>query len=108
MSAIGVRRKDCRCFVTATTKGESVKERRDTIIDSNVTENGGSSLVANGDTIAHELVSTPIIVNLTTSDANHLVAVTATDDSYITVGLKDNEGINIDVPETVYWYALCQ
>lgn len=108
MSAIGVRRKDCRCFVTATTKVEGVKETRDTIIDSNVTENGGSSLVANGDTIAHGLVSTPIMVNLTNSDANHLVAVTATDDTNITVGLKDNAGNNVNTPELVYWYAACQ
>jgi len=72
------------------------------------TENGGGALVANGNTIAHGLVSMPIIVNLTTSDANHLVSVTATDDGYITVGLKDKAGNNVNTPELVYWYTSCQ
>jgi hypothetical protein len=72
------------------------------------TKNGGSASVANGDTIAHGLVSAPIIVNLTTSDASHIAAVTATDDIHITIGLKDNTGNNVNTPELVYWYAVCQ
>lgn len=73
-----------------------------------VTENGGGTLVANGDTIAHGLVSTPVIVNLTVSDANHIVAVTTKDGTNITVGLKDNAGNSINTLELVYWYAACQ
>jgi len=73
-----------------------------------VTEKGGGTLVANGDTIAHGLVSTPVIVNLTVSDANHIVAVTAKDDTNITVGLKDSAGNNVNTAELVYWYAECQ
>ncbi len=72
------------------------------------TENGGGTLVANGGTIAHELISTPVIVNLTVSDASHIAAVTATDDTNITIGLKDNAGNSVNTPEPVYWYAVCQ
>jgi len=73
-----------------------------------VTENGGEALVANGGAIVHGLISTPFIVNLTVSDANHIVAVTAKDDTNITIGLKDNAGNSVNTPELVYWYAACQ
>ena len=74
-------------------------------ISNQLTENSGTASVSDGDTIAHGLVSAPTYVNLTSSNADHIVSVTLIDDTNITIGLKDSAGNAVTSDETVYWEA---
>ena len=70
-----------------------------------ITENGGTSSVANGGTISHGLSTTPTKYTVTPNVAGRVVAVTTVSSSTLTIALQDNAGTAVSSAENVVWYA---
>ena len=65
----------------------------------------GSASVADGGTISTGLTSVDVCV-LTSSNADHVAAVTSISGGNVTVGLHDNGGSAVTSAETVYFIAI--
>lgn len=73
--------------------------------DGYVTENEGAAPnIADGGTIAHGLVTTPIVAVCTPSVAGEMVSVTGLDGTNITVAIKQDDG-SAGTSQTIYWRA---
>lgn len=70
-----------------------------------ITENSGSSSVANNSIIAHGCSATPTSVTLTSTNASNIVAATTVNSTHITIGMQDYTSNIVTATETIYWYA---
>ncbi len=70
-----------------------------------VSENEGATSVADGGTISHGLYTTPTVVTVNPSLADHTAAITAKNASTFTVGLRIGNTGGPGTTQTVYWRA---
>ena len=66
----------------------------------------GAASASNGGTITHGLGTTPDVVIAISSNAKHIVAITAMGATTFTIALHDDGGTAIGVAETIYWIAI--